>query len=158
MKINVQFKTKEILALISICIVSLGMRCVVLFYDVTLITFKAISAKVIVIGIAFVFMFHLYLNFRRLSKSINKVTALEIDDLGISNNTSQHRFLEWRQISHFNSKTVQMSSGRHSKILVHTYEPELSMKINTDILNIDKDELLDILNKNIGQFQRLANK
>ncbi|WP_294270524.1 hypothetical protein [uncultured Chryseobacterium sp.] len=40
-----------------------------------------------------------------------------------------------------------MSSGRHSKIWVHTYDPSRSMIINADVLNIDKNELLDLLNQ-----------
>jgi hypothetical protein len=40
-----------------------------------------------------------------------------------------------------------MSSGRHSKIMVHAYDSSRSMIINADLLDIDKNELLDILNQ-----------
>ena len=128
-----------------------GWCSILIFYDLTLISSKAVIAKIIALGVASLFMFKLWINFRRLIKSLNHVSALEINNLGISSNISGHQLLKWDQISHFTLKTVQMSSGRHSKIYVHTYEPAPSMKINTDLLQIDKDELLTILNRKISR-------
>lgn len=92
-------------------------------------------------------IFNLWLYMRRYIKSLNKVYALEIDNLGIYNNISKHIFLSWNEISYCRMKTVQMSSGRHSKITVHAYDSSRSMIINADLLDIDKNELLDILNQ-----------
>lgn len=152
MRIKIKFKRSEILTLTLLCLVGAGWCIFLAFYDPTINSFKGLIVKVIVLAIASLFIFKLWVNFRRLVKSLNNVIALEIDDLGISSNISGHQFLKWDQISHFTSKTVQMSSGRHSKVYVHTYHPAKSMKINTDQLQIDKDELLAILNRKISRL------
>lgn len=149
MSIKIKFKRSEILAVTLICLVGAGWCSFLAFYDLTMNSFKSLIVKVIVLGVASLFVVKLWINFRRLVKSFNHVSALEISDLGILSNISGHKFLKWNQISHFTLETVQMSSGRHSKIYVHTYDPAQSMKIHTDQLQIDKDELLTILNRKI---------
>lgn len=152
MSIKIKFKQSEILVMVLICLVGVGWCSFLAFYDLTINSFKRLIVKVILLGLASLFIYKLWVYFRRLVKSFNNVPALEINHLGISSNISVHRFLKWNQISHFTLKTVQMSSGRHSKIYAHTYDPTKSMKINTDQLQIDKDELLTILNQKINDL------
>lgn len=154
MSIKIKFKRSEILTVTFICMVGAGWCSFLVFYDVTVNSFKDLIIKVMLLGVASLFIFKLWVNFRRLVQSFSNVTALEINDLGISSNISGHQLLKWDQISHFTLKTAQMSSGRHSKIYVHTYAPATSMKINTDLLQIDKDELLTILNRVISCSQK----
>lgn len=108
----------------------------------------------ITIGIlvgAFALIYVLWIFMTRLIKSFKNIYALEIDDFGITNNISKHIFLDWNEIAYISTSTVQMTSGRHSKIQVHTYNPSQSMTINTDLLLFDKNELLNILEKKINK-------
>lgn len=150
--IKIKFKRSEIMVVTFISLIGAGWCCYLVFYNLTVNSFKTLIVKMIVLGVASIFIFKLWVNFRRLIKSFNNITALEINDNGISNNISGHQFLKWKQISHFTLKTAQMSSGRHSQIFVHTYVPSASMKINTDLLLIDKDELLTVLNREISRI------
>ncbi|MEA1847610.1 hypothetical protein U9K52_01690 [Chryseobacterium sp. MHB01] len=152
MSIKIKFKRSEILAVTIICLIGAGWCSFLAFYDLTINSFKGLIVKVLTLGVGSLFVFKLWVYFQRLIKSFNNVTALEINDRGISSNISGHKFLKWEQISHFTLKTVQMSSGRHSKIYVHTYDPAQSIKINTDQLQIDKDELLTILSRKISRI------
>ncbi|WP_131725338.1 hypothetical protein [Chryseobacterium sp. Leaf180] len=110
--------------------------------EICLITICVTAGVAALIYVLWIFM-------TRLIKSFNNIYALEIDDSGITNNISKHVFLSWDKIAYFSTTTVQMTSGRHSKILVHTYNPAQLMKINTDLLLFDKNELLDILEQKL---------
>jgi len=125
MRVKIRFKRLEILAILFIIIVCLFM-CYILLYsvftnnlispDLWLITICVIAGLTALIYVLWIFM-------ARLIKSFTNVYALEIDDFGITNNISKQVFLGWDEIEYFTTSTVQMTSGRHSKILIHTYNP-----------------------------------
>lgn len=152
MRVKIRFKRLEILAILFIILICLFI-CYILLYSfftnnllislqLWLITICVIAGLVALIYVLCIFM-------ARLIKSFTNVYALEIDDFGITNNISKQVFLGWDEIAYFSTTTVQTTSGRHSKILVHTYNPSQLMKINTDLILFDKDELLDILEQKL---------
>jgi len=147
MSLKIKFKRSEILANILLNCAGLCIGCIMMFYNNTIISVKILIFKIIVFAGMTALILNLWLYMRRYIKSLNKVYALEIDHLGIYNNISKHTFLSWNEISYCRMKTVQMSSGRHSKIMIHTYDSSRSIIINADLLDIDKNELLDILNQ-----------
>ncbi|MDQ1161361.1 hypothetical protein QE422_001729 [Chryseobacterium sp. SORGH_AS 447] len=147
MTVKIKFKKSEILANILLNLAGLCIGGIIIFHNNTLISGKNLIIKIIVFAGITALIFNLWIYVHRYVKSLNNVSAFEIDELGIYNNISKHTFINWNEISCCRMKTVQMSSGRHSKILIHTYNPSLSMTINTDLLDIDKNKLLDILNQ-----------
>lgn len=161
MRVKIRFKRLEILANLFIILVCLFM-CYILLYSVFtnnrlislrlwLITICVIAGLAALINVLWIFM-------ARLIKSFSNVYALEIDDFGITNNISKQVFLGWDEIEYFSTSTVQMTSGRHSKILVHTYNPSQLMKINTDLILFDKNELLDILEQKLTNNLLVKNR
>ncbi len=147
---KIKFKKSEIAANILVNTVGLAMGCIILFSNHAVVPGKYGWVKIIVTAGSVAVVLNLLAYLLRLIKSIRNICALEIDDAGICNNISKKKFLRWNEISHFTLKTVQMSSGRHSKISVHTFNPALSMTINTDLLDIDKNELLDVLHEKMN--------
>ncbi|MGD1317746.1 hypothetical protein [Chryseobacterium sp. 2R14A] len=93
----------------------------------------------------------LWIYMRLLIKSFKNIYALEIDDTGITINVSRPISVRWDEIAYFSTTTVQMTSGRHSKIHVHTHDTSNFMITNTDLLAINKDELLVILEQNLAK-------
>lgn len=161
MKVKIRFKRLEIFAILFIILVGLIMCCLllnnllkndhVISFQLWLITIGVIAGTSALIYVLWIFM-------TRLIKSFNNIYALEIDDFGITNNISKHIFLDWNEIAYISTTTVQMTSGRHSKIQVHTYNPSQSMTINTDLLLFDKNELLNILEKKLTKKLLVINK
>lgn len=160
MRVKIRFKRLEILAILFIILVCLFMYYILLYSvftnnlispDLWLITICVIAGLAALIYVLWIFM-------SRLIKSFTNVYALEIDDFGITNNISKQVFLGWDEIEYFSTSTVQMTSGRHSKILVHTYNPSQLMKINTDLILFDKNELLDILEQKLTNNLLVKNR
>ncbi|MDQ1096921.1 MULTISPECIES: hypothetical protein [Chryseobacterium] len=147
MTIKIKFKKSEIFANLLLNFAGLCIGCIMIFHNHTVASGKSLMIKVIVFAALTALIFNLLVYMRRFIKSLNNVAALEIDDSGICSNISKQKSLGWNEISYCTIKSVQMSSGRHSKILVYSYDPSLSMTIDTDVLDIDKNELLDILNQ-----------
>jgi len=147
MAIKIKFKRSEIVANIILNLAGLGICCIMMLNNNVSMPVKNLIVKIIVLAAIAALIANLWAHLRRYIKSLNHISALEIDHLGICNNISKPKILRWNEISYVKTKTVQMSSGRHSKILVHTYDPSHSMIINADVLDIDKNELLDLLNQ-----------
>ncbi|MDR6515820.1 hypothetical protein [Chryseobacterium camelliae] len=147
MAIKIKFKRSEIVANIILNLAGLGICCIMMLNNNVSMPVKNLIVKIIVLAAIAALIANLWAHLRRYIKSLNHISALEIDHLGICNNISKPKILRWNEISYVKTKTVQMSSGRHSKILVHTYDPSRSMIINADVLDIDKNELLDLLNQ-----------
>ncbi len=147
MAIKIKFKRSEIVANIVLNLAGLGICCIIILNSNFSMPVKNLIVKIIVIAGMAALTVNLWRYLRRYIKSLSHIPALEIDHLGICCNISKRTSLNWNEISYATMKTVQMSSGRHSKIWVHTYDPSRSMIINADVLNIDKNELLDLLNQ-----------
>lgn len=161
MRVKIRFKRLEIFAILFIILVGLIM-CYILLYNLLknnlVISLQLWLITIFVIAGVAALIFVLWIFMTRLIKSFNNIYALEIDDSGITNNISKKIFLGWDEIAYFSTTTVQMISGRHSKIQVHTYNPSQSMTINTDLLVFDKNELLDILEQKLKKNLLLNNQ
>ena len=126
MRVKIKFKRLEIFSILFMILVGLIM-CFLLLNNL-LKNDHVISLQLwlITIGIiagAFALIYVLWIFMIRLIKSFKNIYALEIDDFGITNNISKHIFLDWNEIAYISTATVHMTSGRHSKIQVHTYNP-----------------------------------
>lgn len=156
MKVKIKFKRFEISAILFIILIGLSMCCIAvanLFGNDAQISFRFCLITIILMAAMSALIYTLCIYMSRCIKIFNHIYALEIDDTGITNNISGRKVLVWNEIAYFSTATVQMTSGRHSKIYVHTYNSSLSMSINTNLLDIDKDEMLHILEQKL-----IANK
>lgn len=158
--INIKFKKNNILFSLYLSILGLVASVYILFH------LNVIVQLISVFWIA-VIAHVIYTKYQQLTKAKKGISALEINDHGITNNTSpQSVYLRWGDITSF-----QTGFYRNNNILINPKEPEkyrneeknhffqiigriFSSKpevlwIDTDVLNIKKDELLNLLNRKL---------
>lgn len=158
--IEIKFKKNNILFSLYLSILGLAVSVYVLFHLSLIVQLISVFWIAVIAHV-------IYTKSQQLTKAKKGMPALEINDHGITNNTSpQPIYLRWGEITSF-----QTGFYRNNNILINPKDPEkyrnkemnqffqiigsiFSSKpevlwIDTDVLNIKKDELLRLLNRKL---------
>lgn len=159
--IIINFKRSAFVSNIILCVGAI-LFCSYLIYAEYNIPEKIVLSLFLVVTV-FVLIFRLKQSYKMYSSGNN--VALKIDELGIVNHTqSKSYFISWNEISAFEighyrtrqiyMKPISVDNYPRKKYfgLYFTSKPEI-LWIDSDILDIKREELLNILNKKLMQYK-----